>query len=277
MGPGPSKRICFQRADQGKIMAPKIDWSLKKTIIKCDLDLNVHKGPQYDAWKRQVKGLFRASGANEEGISWDDRYTLLESTCEGATFQKIDALRLQLPVGDQENVEKLLDQISTIAAESENIWIHRHKFHEMKQGPDQSLSAFYSDLVNEINMCKFDQDFCDRDKQRVINLMLLFKLVFNSFNSKSRSKLFEEKKLTLEKAVQIIENQEALEKTENIFDGQTRVCTSRSKVPLGNLLLKRRRRRDDESPNLKALRIPRRINVTDVARRRTKRRINAQR
>ena len=40
------------------IMAPKIDWSLKKTIIKKDLDLSVHKGPLFDSWKRQVEGLF---------------------------------------------------------------------------------------------------------------------------------------------------------------------------------------------------------------------------
>ena len=119
-----------------EIMAPKIDWSLKKTIMKLDLDLNVHKGPQFDAWKRQVQGLFRESGANEEGITWDARYTLLESTCESATFQKIEALRLQLPTAERENINRLLDKISTVAAETENIWIHRHKFHEMKQRPD---------------------------------------------------------------------------------------------------------------------------------------------
>ena len=116
-------------------MAPKIDWSLKKTIVKDDLDLSVHKGPHFDAWKRQVKGLFWESGAEDEGITWDARYTLLEATCEKATFQKIDALRLQMPVADQEDIGKLLDKISTVASEQENVWIHRRWFHHMKKSP----------------------------------------------------------------------------------------------------------------------------------------------
>ena len=214
-------------------MAPKIDWSLKKTIIKKDLDLSVHKGPQFNSWKRQVEGLFRESGADEEGISWEARYSLLESTCEEATFRKIDALRLQMPTAEQKDIKLLLDKIATVASETDNVWIHRHKFHEMKQNPDQDINVFYSNLVNEVNMCKFDEGFTDRDKQKVINLMLLIKLVFDSKNSNARSKLFEEKKLTLEKAINVLETHESLEKTEILFDGQSKLSVFRRNPPKG--------------------------------------------
>ena len=137
----------------------KIDWSLKKTIVKQNLDLSVHKGIQFESWRRQVGSLFRASGANQAEISWDDKYALLESTCEDATFHKIDALRLQLPSSDQKSIDKLLDKVATVAAETQNIWIHRHKFHELKQKPQQDVGTFYSELVNEVKFCKFDQDF----------------------------------------------------------------------------------------------------------------------
>ena len=197
----------------------KIDWSLKKTIIRKDLDLTTDHGADFDAWKRQVKGFMEESGAMDAAVTWDRRYRVLESCCERTSFKKIDALRMQMPDGDRRNVDKLLDKIGKVASSSENVWLYRHKFHELRQRKDQNLQNYYAELISVVHRCKFDDGFGDADKQRVVDLLVLNKLVFDTSNPKARSKLFEETELTLEKALKTIETYEALVKTENVFDG----------------------------------------------------------
>ena len=133
------------------------------------------------------------------------------------TFKKVEALRMQPPVADRTNIDSILTAVTDVAGATENIWIYRHKFNECQQTSNQPFKLFYSDLVTLASLCKFDEGICDEDKQNVIDLFLLNKIVFSIHDRTVQKKLFEEKDLTLTKAIKIIEAHEEIQKTEQTF------------------------------------------------------------
>ena len=58
---------------------PAINWSLKKIIVREDLDLSTQVGEAFLTWKRQFTNFLRESGASKEGVSWDAKWAALES------------------------------------------------------------------------------------------------------------------------------------------------------------------------------------------------------
>ena len=198
-------------------MPQKIDWSLKKIIVRDDLDLSTQAGEEFLTWKRQFNNFLRESGASKEGIPWEARWAALESCVNAQTFKKIEALRMQLPVDDRTDMGRILTAVTEVAGATENVWIHRHKFNEFQQSSNQPFKLFYSELVTLASLCKFDEGLCDPDKQNVIDLFLLNKIVFSINDRSAKKKLFEERDLNLTKAIKIIEAYEDIQRTEETF------------------------------------------------------------
>ena len=196
----------------------KINWILKNVIVREDLDLTSHTGDRFLAWKRQFLNFYRESGAEQTAIDWEAKYAALEACVCPGTFQRIEALRLQLPVQERQNMISILKAVTEIAGVATNIWLQRHKFSELKQTADQSFQQFYTELVTIISLCKFDEGICNDDKQRVLDLMLLNKIVFGLADCEVRKKLFEIKELDLTQAIKIIETHEELHKTDKAFN-----------------------------------------------------------
>ena len=196
---------------------PAINWSLKKIIVREDLDLSTQVGEEFLTWKRQFTNFLQESGASKEGVSWDAKWAALESCVTAATFKYVEALRMQLPIADRTDIDRILTAVTDVAGATENVWIYRHKYNEGQQTSNQPFKLFYSDLVTLASLCKFDAGICDEDKQNVVNLFMLNKIEFSIHDRSVQKKLFEEKELTLTKAIKIIEAHEQIQKTEQTF------------------------------------------------------------
>ena len=64
------------------------------------------------------------------------------------------------------------------------------------------------------SLCKFDEGLCDADKQKVIDLFLLNKIIFSIHDRAAQKKLFKEKEINLTKAIKVIEAYKEIQKTE---------------------------------------------------------------
>ena len=84
------------------------------------------------------------------------------------------------------------------------------KYH---QKSNQPFKLFYSELVTLASLCKFDEGLCDADKQKIIDLFLLNKIIFSIHDRAALKKLFWEKKLNLTKAIKMIEAYEEIQET----------------------------------------------------------------
>ena len=87
--------------------------------------------------------------------------------------------------------------------------------------PDQTFKQFYAEIVKLASLCQFDKDFCDADKIRVVDQLLLMKIVFESTDISAQRKLIEETDLTLASTIRIMETQKSLQKTADIFTETT--------------------------------------------------------
>ena len=172
-------------------------------------------------WKRLFTNFLLESGASREGVPWEAKWAAFESCVTAQTFKKIEALRRQLPVDDHEKVGSILAAVTKVAQATANLWIHRHKFNECYKKSNQPFKLFCSELVILSSLCKHDKELCDADKQKLIDLLLLNKIIFSIQDRAAQNKLFEEKKLNLTKAIKIIEAYEEIQKTEETFASQT--------------------------------------------------------
>ena len=114
-----------------------INWSLKKILVRGDIDLSSQAGKVFLTWKRQFTNFLRESGTSREGVLWEAKWSALESCVTAQTFKKIEALRRQLPVDDREKVDSILAAVTEVAGATENLWIYRHKFNECHQKSNQ--------------------------------------------------------------------------------------------------------------------------------------------
>ena len=202
-------------------MAPSIDWSLRKVFVKEDLDLTVHSGEAFLSWRRQFNNFVREAGIKAAAIPWESQLAALEACVTTTTFSKIQAVRSQLPADQRKNLDALLEATATLAQAADNVWLHRHAFDAYRQLPDQTFKQFYAEIVKLASLCQFDKDFCDADKIRVVDQLLLMKIVFGSTDISAQRKLIEETDLTLASAIRIMETYESLQKTADIFTETT--------------------------------------------------------
>ena len=87
--------------------------------------------------------------------------------------------------------------------------------------PDQTFKQFYAEIVKLASLYQFEKDFCDADKIRVVDQLLLMKIVFELTDISAQRKLIEETDLSLASAIRIMETFESLQKTADIFTETT--------------------------------------------------------
>ena len=90
--------------------------------------------------------------------------------------------------------------------------------------PDETFKQFFAEIAKLAFFCQFDKDFCHADKIRVVDQLLLMKIVFGSTDILAQRKLIEETDLTLASAIRIMETYESLRKTADIFTETTGPC-----------------------------------------------------
>ena len=175
-----------------------INWSLKKILVREDIDLSSQAGKVFLTWKRQFTSFLRESGTSREGVLWEAKWSALESCVTTRTFKKIEALMRQLPVDDREKVNSVLVAVTEVAGATETYgFTDTNSTNAIKR----VIRLFYSELVTLASLCKFDEGLCDADKQQVIDLFLLNKIMFSIHDRAAQKKLFEEKELNLTKAI----------------------------------------------------------------------------
>ena len=89
-----------------------------------------------------------------------------------------------------------MEATATLAQAADNVWLHRHAFDAYRQLPDQTFKQFYAEIVELASLWQFDEDFCNADKIRVVDQLLLMKIVFRLTDISAQRKLIEETDLT---------------------------------------------------------------------------------
>ena len=84
------------------------------------------------------------------------------------------------------------------------MWHHRHAFDAYRQLSNQTFKQFYAEIVKLASLCKFHKNFCDTDKIRVVDQLLLMKIVSGSTDISAQRKLIEETDPTLVSAIRIM-------------------------------------------------------------------------
>ena len=164
----------------------------------------------------------------------ESQLAALEACVTTTTFSKIQAIQSQLPTDQRKNLDALLEATATLAQAADNVWLHRHAFDAYRQLPNQTFKQFYAEIVKLAFLCQFDKDFCDADKIRVVDQLLVMKIVFGTTDISAQRKLIEETDLTLASAIRITETYESLQKTADIFTettGPTVQYVKRTKSP----------------------------------------------
>ena len=202
-------------------MAPSIDWSLRKVFVKEDLDLTVHSGEAFLSWRRQFNNFVREAGIKATAIPWESQLAALIACVTTTTFSKVQAIQSQLRADQRKNLDALLEATATLVQVADNAWLDRYVFDAYSQLPDQTFKKFYAEIVKLASLCQFDKDFCDADKIRVVDQLLLMKIVFGSNDISAQRKLIEETDLTLASAIRIMETFKLLQKTADIFTETT--------------------------------------------------------
>jgi hypothetical protein len=164
----------------------KIKWSLANTFVTVKLDLSNDEDDHFSTWKRQVKSFFRASGLQE--ASWEDQQAGLEITTDRESFKQISAIHQQLPTGDQENFEKLLEVVEKACGTSTSVWVYRRDFSLLVQQQGQPFRAFFNNIKTLACKCGFSKGYCENDKRKALEDQILSRVVFGTTNSVARQK-----------------------------------------------------------------------------------------
>jgi hypothetical protein len=175
---------------------------------------------------------------DNDDATWQQRQDALGWCVTGSTFDKIEAIRLKMPADQQENIDNILVCIAQGAEASDNIWIQRYKFENLKQQEGESFQQFEQKILEIMSKCKFDEGFSDDDKPKVRDLILLYKFVFHTRSDEARREIFKvpQADLDVEKARTIIVMVENIRKTEVLtMSGETVVQLSKPKFKPKNL------------------------------------------
>ena len=172
---------------------PTINWSLKKMLVREDLDLSSQAGEAFLTWKSQFTNFLPQSGASREGVPWEAKWAALES--------RVGYLHKH---SKTENMDNILAAVTEVAGAIKNT-DSQTQIQRMPPKNNQPFKLFYSELMTLASSCKFNEELCDADKQKVIDSFLLNKIIFSIHDRAAQKKLFKEKEINLTKAIKIIE------------------------------------------------------------------------
>ena len=183
-----------------------------KTLCPVQLDLNEATINSFSAWERGLTTFFKETSLLSR--DWSTQLVALQSTMMPGTFTKVDALRAQLQPNERENMSSILHLVQGLVEGGKSLWVYKHDFFHMSQGPSDTARQFYSKVVEKATDCAFDKGYCDQCKQRAINDQIIAKLVFCCHSEEAKRQMLEKDDLSVEQARQFLERQEALEKTQ---------------------------------------------------------------
>ena len=101
-------------------------------------------------------------------------------------------------------MDSILAAVTEVTGATENM-DSQTQIQRMPPKNNQPFKLFYSELVTLASLCKFKEELSDADKQKVIDLFLLNKIIFSIHDRAAQKKLFKEKEINLTKAIKIIE------------------------------------------------------------------------
>ena len=84
----------------------------------------------------------------------------LQSTVTESSFHRMDALRRQLPVGEQTSMDKVLGLIKSLVEGGKSKWVRKHEFYKIGQRPGESARQLYGRAVEAAAECDFGHNYC---------------------------------------------------------------------------------------------------------------------
>jgi hypothetical protein len=182
-------------------------------------------GEEQRSWLRRFQSFVKQEDITS--LDAEDQLTALETGMALSTFMKVNAMRLQLPSSEQEDIMQIIKMIEQMIEEKINLWIARHELYQVRQTQDESVKSFHTRIVEKSKDCNFAKDFCVSCKPKVNDLIVLMQLVFNCHSVEGQKELFKEKDLKLEKALELLQSNETLEKTREIVNNENTSSTLR--------------------------------------------------
>ena len=168
---------------------------------------SVHLSEAFLSWRRQFNVVVGQAGMKAAAMLLEFKFSALEACVTTTKFPKILAIQSQFPAKQRENLDALLKATANFFQAADDGWLHRHAFNTYKQFPDQTFRQFYVEIVKFASLVSFTKT-CDLNKIRIVDQLLLMKVVFGSTDISAQRKLIKETDLT---AIQIINPYESIQ------------------------------------------------------------------
>ena len=114
----------------------------------------------------------------------------------------------------------IIEAFQTQVCGSLSIFVHEYEFHNRSQGTNESFEEFYTDLQTLLNKCHYEDCCKTETRMSCKERILLARLVAGIRSNEVRKSLLCIKDLTLEKAVQHVQVDEATSFQANQFSSQ---------------------------------------------------------
>ena len=164
------------------------------------LDITSCSPEGFEIWKQRWDSVTTITGF----------YTLSNET-QKALFINVlsdDTIKRMNNLG-QQDVQTLIQSFQRQVCGSSNMFVHEYEFHKRVQGSNESFDEFYNDLQTLLNKCQY-KDCCQSTTQMSCkDRILLARLVAGIKSHDIRKGLLCIQDLTLDKAVQYIQVDEA--------------------------------------------------------------------
>ncbi|XP_014670345.1 PREDICTED: uncharacterized protein LOC106811290 [Priapulus caudatus] len=190
----------------------KVNWGLMKTLCPKKLDMDSFSSIDLRSWQRAFLAFAKEAELTE--FDWDTQQIAIESAMKPSTFNRVDALRLQLPAAKRQDIKEVVAITSSLIETTKSVWTSRHQFYHLHQKPHQSIAKFHSEVVEKVQECNFDKGFCNQCAQAAIDDHILSKLVFCTEKEAARREMLRDPDLSVEKARKILEADENVTETE---------------------------------------------------------------
>ena len=153
-------------------------------------------------------------------------YTLSNET-QKALFINVlsdDTIKRMNNLG-QQDVKSLIQSFQRQVCGSSNMFVHDYEFHKRVQGSNESFDEFYNDLQTLLNKCQYKHCCQSSTQMSCKDRILLAHLVAGIKSHGIRKGLFCIQDLTLDKAVQYIQVEEATSsQADKFFFSKVKSC-----------------------------------------------------
>jgi hypothetical protein len=164
------------------------------------LDISSCSPEGFEIWKQRWDSVMTITRFYE--LSNETQKALFINVLSDDTIKRMNNL-------GQQDVQTLIESFQRQVCGSSNIFVHEYEFHKRVQGSNESFDEFYNDLQTLLNKCQY-KDCCQSStRMSCKNRILLARLVAGIKSHDIRKGLLCIQDLTLDKAVQYIQVDEA--------------------------------------------------------------------